>query len=73
MNITHKGWFFLCPVLLADVETDAPYMETRRFIPDWWLTVNLEVVDFFLFIADMMGCEPMYPILITGKIDDDRL
>jgi hypothetical protein len=71
VNITHIGWFLLCPVLLADIDSDCPYMETRRFIPGWWFTVNAEVVDFFLFLLDMMGCEVAYPILITGEVASD--
>lgn len=65
---THKGWFLLCPVLLADVETDCPYIETRRFIPEWWFSANAAVVNVFLDIAAAMGYEPMYPILITGEV-----
>ena len=68
--ITHVGWFLLCPVLLANVETDCPYLETRRFIPDWWFTANREVVDAFLFITDMMGFDCAYPILITGELSE---
>lgn len=66
--ITHKGWFLLCPVLLADIDTDCPYMETRRFIPEWWFKVNASIVDCLLFVAEMMNYEPMYPILITGEV-----
>lgn len=68
-EITHKGWFLLCPVLLADVETGCPYMETRRFIPEWWFTFNAGMVDLVLFMADTMGIEPLYPILITGEVE----
>lgn len=70
MKPTHKGWFLLCPVLMADVDSDCPYVETRRFVPDWWFSVNAAIVDVFLFAAEIMGIEPMFPFLITGEIKD---
>lgn len=67
-RFTHKGWFLFCPVLLEDVDSDCPYMETRQFIPEWWFSVNLKLVDLLLFGAFLLGCEPQYPILITGEV-----
>lgn len=68
--LTHKGCFLLCPVNLADMESNSPYMETRRFIPEWWFWINFGVVNIFLFVAELMGYEPLYPIMITGEIDN---
>lgn len=68
-QLTHKGWFLFCPVNLADVETDCPYMETRRFIPEWWFWLNSALVGVFLEMAYCMGFEPLYPILITDEIN----
>ena len=69
-RFTHKGWFLLCPVLIEDADSDCPYMETRRFIPEWWFSVNLAVVDVLLFGAFCLGFDAQYPILITGEISN---
>lgn len=68
-KLTHKGWFLLCPVYLADINTDGPYVEERRFIPVWWFSFSACLVDVFLSIAVQMGYEPLYPILITGELN----
>ncbi len=69
-KITHKGWFLLCPVLIADVDSDSPYLETRRLVPEWWFSFNAELVDLFMFVAFLLGYEPQYPILISGEVSN---
>ncbi|WP_374342606.1 hypothetical protein [Azonexus sp.] len=68
MQHTHKGWFLLCPIYLADVESDGPQIEPRRYVPAWWLNANIALCDALLMIVELFGGEPMYPMLITGEI-----
>lgn len=39
-TVTHTGWFLLCPLWLADIDTDAP-VPIPRHVPDWWFDFNL--------------------------------
>ena len=69
-NLTHKGWFGLCPVYLGEIETDCPIVEPRRGIPDWWLMVNVEVQKVAIRACTWVNPYwfPTWKIKVTGEL-----
>jgi hypothetical protein len=67
-ELTHRGWFLACPVYIGAPESPEPVLAPRRFIPEWWMTLNELVFGAFAIVATALapGFDPMYPILITG-------
>lgn len=67
---THKGWFCLCPIYIANLETGEPTLEARRWVPEWWFTCN--EIAFGLVVQVTMtfkpDFEPLFPILVTGEL-----
>ena len=73
VDVTHKGWFGICPVYFGGIETDAPLVLERH----WLLMPLLAVSEFFFFLCfvaiELMGHEPQgWPLKITGKLDAPR-
>lgn len=70
VTLTHRGWFLLCPVYLADLEAVEPFLEPRRFIPDWWMAANEFAFGVLVVFARAINPEsdPPFPILVTGDI-----
>lgn len=33
-NYTHRGWLLFCPVILGEIDSDAPLCAPRRFVPE---------------------------------------
>lgn len=58
----------LCPVYVADVESEAPYVEPRKWIPDWWFDANLALECGLISLASVFGIDAMFALLITGEI-----
>lgn len=44
---THSGWFLLAPILLAEMDTDAP-VPIPRWGLGWWFELNLLFNDWVL-------------------------
>lgn len=70
-KLTHKGWFGICPVYFADLETDAPLVVERHwiFVP---LMLLSEAIFYLAFTAWGMidpDFEPQWPLKITGKLE----
>lgn len=57
---THKGWFGLCPVYMADVETESIRLEPRLPLTSW--LINLSA-----FLYNLFGAEA-FPITLTGEM-----
>ena len=71
MEFTHKGWFGVCPVYLAEIETDAPLVEPRHwvFAPLFWFSdVSFRILIGVASIASP-DYEPAWPIRVTGRLD----
>ena len=66
---THSGWLGICPIYLADIESDEPHVEPRHWVfwPLFWLSVYL--FDFMNVVMGLMDedHEPGYPMKITGE------
>jgi hypothetical protein len=70
VTFTHAGWLLACPVYIAEPESPEPFLEPRRFIPDWWMAANEFAFGVFVCAATALvpTYEPMFPILVTGAL-----
>ncbi|MBE2242453.1 MAG: hypothetical protein IAE86_06845 [Burkholderiaceae bacterium] len=70
LTLTHKGWFGVCPVYLADLDSDAPLVVERH-----WALVPLMLLSeacfgaLFVLGSLFAGFEPAWPISVTGELD----
>lgn len=72
IEFTHKGWFGICPVYFADLDSDAPFIDPRHwlFAPLMWVS---EVG--YACVFHVMGWidpefEPAWPLRVTGELPD---
>jgi hypothetical protein len=66
---THKGWFMLCPIKIAEPESFAPCFAARWAILEPWFTANellQHIVNYSLSCLDPKF-EPMFMYCVTGK------
>lgn len=69
-TFTHKGWFGICPVYFANLQSDSPVVHERR--P--WMLPLMMISEFMYGVA--FACtrlvrpdwEPMWPLRVTGVI-----
>ncbi len=66
MKYTHKGWIGLCPVYIANPDSQGPDVEPRLPCTDWLLGLSLFLFDFFG--ALLHHDDGSIPIRITGKL-----
>lgn len=69
-TFTHKGWFGICPVYLADLESDAPLIDPRHWVlaPLMWASEVMYAVVFHVRGFMDPEFEPVWPIRITGEL-----
>jgi len=67
---THYGWLFMCPVYVGGLNSEAPYINARSALIDWWLNFNLGLFGVCVFCMELIDpdYEPMFPIRLTGEI-----
>lgn len=68
---THYGWFLgLVPVYLADVDSDAPVVVERNWVPEWYCWAVEALFGLFCWAASLVipNFEPMFSMLVTGEI-----
>lgn len=70
ITFTHKGWFGLCPVYLANIQSSGPDVHERHraFAPLMWLSVHLFDLCFELQQMCDPAAEPAWPLKITGEL-----
>lgn len=69
---SHKGWFGICPVYVADLESDAPHLTPRM---DGWFCEGLFWASHYTFIAFFTvadavapAWQPGFPIFVTEEL-----
>lgn len=70
-TFTHYGWFLcIVPVYVGALDSAAPIVAERNWIPEWYLSAVEGVFGMFCFLASSVDpqFEPMYAIRITGEI-----
>lgn len=68
---THKGTLFGVPVLIADLETEAPQIAGRWFGCETALSIMENLFGFYCYVMCTINpdFEPMYPIKVTGEVE----
>lgn len=69
VELTHKGWFGICPVYFGRLDTEAPLVVERHklFLP-------LMMVSEFVFgLALMFSEDPEWCLMITGELPPGRV
>lgn len=71
LMFTHKGWFGVCPVYFAGLETGAPLVHPRHrlFTPLMLLSELLFWVGFRVCEAVSPDFEPNWPLKVTGELN----
>ncbi|MBK6742509.1 MAG: hypothetical protein IPG66_05825 [Hydrogenophilales bacterium] len=66
---THKGWFGICPVWLADIDTDCPAVWPRYGL-QFLLGASELLYGGMIWLLTAMNpdAEPLFPIVITGEL-----
>lgn len=70
-KFTHKGWFGLCPIYIADLESGEPTLVERHrvFFPLFLLSEFVFGAIFAVQTALDPYYEPEWPIRITGELE----
>lgn len=72
MKFTHKGWFGLCPVYFADLESEAPHVHPRH----WIFTPLMMLSEVFFSVAFWCAgfinpdFEPAWALRVTGALEE---
>lgn len=74
IEFTHYGYFGICPVMFADLESGAPHIEPR-FKLGWLMDISESLIGlYFNFrINRDPGYEPMFPLLVKGEFKTPKI
>lgn len=69
-QFTHAGWFGICPVLLGDLDGDAPLVHPRHWLlaPLFWLSEALMSAAIAVMSALRPDYEPLWSIVVTAEL-----
>lgn len=70
-NLTHRGWWLFCPVLLGGLDTEAPLVVPRWLwcTPLYWLAHQVQALVIGLCTMCFEEYEPQWYFLVTGEIE----
>ena len=69
VQLTHKGWFGICPVYLGNLDSDAPLVVERH-----WALLPLMLLSeccfglVFALASLLTGLEPAWPLRVTDEL-----
>lgn len=68
VQLTHVGWFGVCPVYLGDLDTEAPTVVERHWLLSPLMAFSQAMYGIVFWCTEVMGREPPgWPLLITGE------
>lgn len=70
VTLTHKGWFGLCPVYYAGLDTDAPFVDPRHWLMQPLMWFSEAMYDLFFVVISALTDYPDqgWPLVITGEL-----
>jgi hypothetical protein len=71
MRVTHKGWFWFCPVWLSFAPDDSGFGMEERWIwlvPIFWICMQLEILRIFLTDILTPDFVPEFGVFVTGEV-----
>lgn len=66
----HKGWFYLCPVFIYDVESECLNIKERHWSLMLWLMLNFAIAEFVNLVVMLFGYEPGVMLSIGDKVEE---
>ncbi len=68
---THKGWFLLCPVKIAEIDSECPILEPRPEFLGFWFWINEQLQHALIGVLSLMSpdYEPNFVIKVTGEYE----
>ena len=64
IQLTHKGWFGVCPVYFGLLDSPAPVVVERHR-----LLLPLMMISEFVFgLVMLMFDDPKWPLMVTGEL-----
>jgi len=72
---THKGWFGLCPVYFANLQSEAPTIDPRHWALGWLMDFSEGFFGVFHMLRSMFDpmYEPEWMLMITGELPNPLL
>jgi hypothetical protein len=69
---THKGWFGICPVYIAGLDSHELHVWERHmiFMPLFWFSAAMQGVCIFIISMLKADYEPAFAVRITGRVDN---
>lgn len=74
IDLTHKGWFGLCPVYFGNLHAEGPFVVERHWTL-WPLMVISELLLRLVIMVHVIfkrDADELWPMLVTGKIAPGR-
>lgn len=71
VTFTHYGWFGLCPIIIAQHDSDMPVFQARYRFTEWLFDFSDWMYERCNDILTFMNpdYEPGYPFTIRGELD----
>ena len=72
-EFTHKGWFGICPVYFADLDSDAPLIVERNaiYIPLFILSEFMFSIIHFVQSLINPDADLYWPLKVTGYVSKE--
>jgi hypothetical protein len=69
-KLTHKGWLGLCPVYLADIRSESPFVVERHWTAAPLMLASRWIYRACFVVAELMNpeWEPEWPLRVTGRV-----
>lgn len=69
-QFTHKGWFGLCPVYFAGLDTEAPVVDPRHWLATPLMLASELVFSLVFAAANLVNpdFEAAWPLKVTGTV-----
>lgn len=75
VTYTHKGWFGLCPVYLANLDGVAPDIHARHWSMEWLFDLSEAIFRLINWIQSSVDPlhEGGWPLYVTGELDQPKV
>lgn len=69
-TLTHKGWFGICPVYFADLDSEGPFVEPRHLLllPLFYFSEFMFRIAFWCSEKMNPDFEAQFPLKVTGRV-----
>ena len=70
ISYTHKGWFGVCPVYFAGLDTESPAVDPRHWLATPLMIASELIFGAIFFVAELVNpeFEASWPLKVTGEV-----